>query len=250
MNKKNIIFFLATFVIFSAVASASMIIPSSDRAKERSSASNNSPVIGENWGLERVDFIHYANQKMAEGRPKTEKCYKLLGVSWKNTSVNYVINPTNFSGLTEEFVVSAISTSAEIWDAKTSTELFNNSYEIDYNADYGVQNFKNTMVFGEYPDENVIGVTSIWFTRKGRRIVEFDILFNKNYTWGDAETNPGIMDLQNIATHELGHGIGLDDIYNSTCQTVTMYGYSGNGEIEKRTLEEPDVNGLQSMYGI
>jgi len=31
---------------------------------------------------------------------------------------------------------------------------------------------------------------------------------------------------------------------------VTMYGYSNYGETSKRTLEQPDITGLQSMYGI
>ena len=58
------------------------------------------------------------------------------------------------------------------------------------------------------------------------------------------------MDLENIATHELGHTLGLGDIYTDACQVVTMYGYSGTGDIEKRSLEQPDINGLQTLYGI
>jgi hypothetical protein len=29
-----------------------------------------------------------------------------------------------------------------------------------------------------------------------------------------------------------------------------MYGYSNYGETQKRTLEPPDVKGLQTLYGI
>ena len=76
------------------------------------------------------------------------------------------------------------------------------------------------------------------------------MLFNEHYMWGDAAINPSLMDLQNIATHELGHSIGLGDIYTTTCSAVTMFGYSDNGETSKRTLEQPDITGLQKMYGI
>ena len=56
------------------------------------------------------------------------------------------------------------------------------------------------------------------------------------------------MDLQNIATHELGHAVGLDDIYTSTCSEVTMYGYSTYMETKKRTLEQPDIKGISGIY--
>ena len=58
-----------------------------------------------------------------------------------------------------------------------------------------------------------------------------------------------MVDLQNIATHEIGYGVGLDDVYETACSEVTMYGYSENGETKKRTLDEPDIEGIQKLYG-
>jgi len=111
-----------------------------------------------------------------------------------------------------------------------------------------VQDFKNSVVFGDYPDSSAIAITALWFSRKGKQIVEFDIIFNTRFSWGDAAVNPSLMDLQNIAAHEFGHSVGLDDIYSAECSTVTMYGYSWQGDIQKRTLEEPDIAGLLRMY--
>lgn len=262
---------ITTILVFSITATAGMLISVADKAKEKSKAPEKSPVITETeageWELERIDFIHYAKPETVCGNGVCEKgenarkcpadctggeepdikCYKLLGVKWKNLPVGYVINPAN-SSLTEGFVTSAISTSAETWDAATASELFN-GYIVDYAAQYGVQNFVNAVAFGNYPDVNVIAVTSIWFTRRGRQIVEFDILFDTDFAWGDALINPAVMDLQNIATHELGHGAGLDDIYSDACSEVTMYGYSTEGETKKRTLELSDITGIQKMYG-
>lgn len=246
--KKLILTILVTILALSITATASMMIPANDNAKENAKAPEHSPVIGEYWDLERVDFIHYAKPTTPAKAPKTETCYKLMGVKWTTPPVSYVINPTN-SGLEETFVTSVISTAAETWDVTTASELFNNGYTIDYKAQYGVQNFKNAIAFGDYPDSNVIGVTSVWYTRVGKRIVEFDMLLNTDFTWGNAYGNPSVMDLQNIATHELGHSVGMGDIYSTACSTVTMYGYSIKGETSKRTLEQPDVKGLQSMYG-
>ncbi len=241
-----------TIIAISGIAVASMLIPANENAKENAKAPEKSPVIGDNWDLERVDFIHYAKpSNPGATRTETETCYKLLGVKWSTLPVNYIINPTN-SGLSDEFVTGAISTSAETWDGVIYSELFDNAYSVDYTAKYGVQNFQNAIAFGDYPDNNVIAVTSVWYIRVGKKIVEFDQLYNTRFAWGDA-TNPetsNVMDLQNIATHEFGHGVGLADIYSTTCSAVTMYGYSSNGNVEKRTLEQPDITGLQKMYGL
>ncbi len=257
MKRKKSLWVMSILVIitlvFSVTATASLLIPANDQAKDNARAPEKSPVITETesgeWDLERVDFIHYAKPSNPGKPAKTETCYKLLGVKWATLPVSYVINPANPQGLTEDFVTSAISTSAETWDSATSIELINDVYTVDYSAKYGVQNFKNAIAFGDYPDNNVIAVTSVWFTRVGKRLVEFDQLYNTRFSWGDAAINQTVMDLQNIATHELGHGVGLDDIYSTTCSAVTMYGYSDYGETSKRSLEQPDITGLQKMYG-
>jgi hypothetical protein len=123
-------------------------------------------------------------------------------------------------------------------------------FTIDNSVAYGVQDYTNAIVFGDYPAEGVIAVTSMWWNPATKSIVEFDMMFDTDYTWGDASTNPLLMDLQNIATHEFGHAVGMDDVYTSACIAVTMYGYSDNGDIEKRTLETPDITGLIKLYGL
>ncbi len=60
----------------------------------------------------------------------------------------------------------------------------------------------------------------------------------------------GVMDVQNIATHELGHGFGLADLYKEAQSEQTMYGYGSIGETEKRTLESGDIAGIQVLYGV
>lgn len=246
---------VVAFLLSTVVVRATILIPAADPAKEKGKAPEHSPVINEtesgDWELERIDFVHYAKPEHPGKPPKKPKgpsCFKLLGPKWKSFPVAYVVNPTG-SGLTEEFVITTVSTSAETWDSETSTELFGNEPTLDYGVKYGNQDFVNAIAFGDHPDVNVIAVTSIWYTPRGRRIVEFDILFDTDWVWGNAEADLNKMDLQNIATHELGHGAGLGDIYNDVCSEVTMYGYSKYGETKKRTLEPADITGIQKLYG-
>ena len=76
-------------------------------------------------------------------------------------------------------------------------------------------------------------------------------IFNSNgFTWGNSTIDgSSVMDLQNIATHELGHAIGLKDLYSSACNTETMYKYSGVGDVQKRDLNGGDIAGVIALYG-
>ena len=114
-----------TTLVFSITATASMIIPANDKAKENAGvAVDKSPVIDGDWalptppGLEKIEFIHYKKdfaKPEAARAPQTPSCYKFLTttkVRWKTLAVNYVINPTNPQGLNASFITSAVSTSA------------------------------------------------------------------------------------------------------------------------------------------
>jgi hypothetical protein len=188
MLKKFFVFFIVSVTIFSVsgVVGASMLIPAADQAKDHAMAPEKSPVItesGGDWWLERVDFIHYI-KPTSPGKPaKSDNCYKLMGVKWTTLPVGYVINPTNPQGLDQNSITSEFSKSVETWDGATSADLFGN-YAVDYGAQYGVQDYKNAIDFGNYPQSGVIAVTSVWYTRLGKKIVEFDIRFNAPQIWG------------------------------------------------------------------
>lgn len=208
--------------------------------------------------VDKITIIHYRDGtvKVNGGETNSASCYKLMGIKWNSLPVSYVINPTNNQGLTQDFVTNAISSAAETWDSATSKELFNNAYTIDTFAtfDSSASDGVNEYVFGPYSNSNVIAITNIWYTRNTKAIVDYDVLFNTYYNWYDCTTttcnaaNRG-MDLQNIATHETGHGLGLSDIYSNKCSEVTMYGYSSYGEIKERTLDTADIAGLRAIYG-
>lgn len=207
--------------------------------------------------LQRTVFIHYREGfARGSGGGKTP-CSKLLGVKWKSLPISYVVHPD-----LEAKDPGAIAASAETWDAATSKELFNNvvTFNVTANWDSDAPDLKNELSLGNYPEAGVIAVTVIWsgirIGGKGVEIIEYDILFDTDFTWGDAgptsETalgNTTVMDLQNIAVHEKGHGVGEADVYDASCTDVTMFGLSENGETKKRTLATADISGLQKMYG-
>jgi hypothetical protein len=200
---------------------------------------------GKDIGLVKVTHIHYAKSEARGSKPpKTDTCYKLAGWKWSG--------PVTYTVASDESLYTAIQKADSEWESHTSEDLFNTPATGIY--PWGVRDYTNSVSYGNYKTEGVIAVTVTWYNQRTKTAVESDILFDTGFTWGDATDDPTdpqeVMDLQNIATHEIGHTLGLSDLYTSSCSSVTMYGYSWEGDVTKRTLESPDIIGLQKLYGI
>lgn len=248
---------------------STLIVPANDVAKTQAKISANAPIeqdatgqwIASPPGLEKITLIDYANgytKVVGATKPRAPLAnYALLGkgVKWRNLPVRYVINPSNLFGFSETQISETISLATQEWDSNTSALLFDGSYAFDVTANWDDTNRddRNEISFGNYPEHGVIAITSIWGYFGGplnsRQIVEFDVLFDNDFFWGNADVNLAVMDFQNIATHELGHGFGLDDLYYAGAMEETMYGYSTEGETKKRTLNAGDIAGIQAIYG-
>lgn len=100
---------------------------------------------------------------------------------------------------------------------------------------------------------STLGATFVWYSRISGEVVEVDTVFNKRYPWAifpaspECQSSPEAYDLQNIATHEFGHWVGLDDLFDDADKDLTMYGFSGGGELKKRTLGTGDISGKNEL---
>jgi hypothetical protein len=82
----------------------------------------------------------------------------------------------------------------------------------------------------------------------GSCIVEADTKLSTSVSWGDGSTNSLTTDLQTIVLHELGHWVGLRDLYGHTDTGKTMYGVRGGGDVF-RSLSVADRAGKLWIYG-
>lgn len=215
--------------------------------------------------LEYITIIHFKrgfghkpqhNPGGGTEEPISATCYGFISKGAKLTSTeNLAVNSAG-SGILDTDILNGTQSSATEWDSHTGTSLFGTT-TLSATANFDPGNSPdgvNELSFGNYPTAGVIAVTRIWGIFSGppsiRFIDQFDILFDTDFTWGDATLNSTLMDYKNIATHEIGHGTGLADVYDSPCIDVTMFGLSDNGETKKRDLAPPDITGLQKLYGI
>jgi hypothetical protein len=205
--------------------------------------------------IEKRVFIHRAkpdNPGKPDKPPKGDgggggkEWYKYSGIHWASSdlAVSYIVD-LDGSGLESDPAINIIVSSFEVWDVETETEIFGSPSQGDTVA--GVRDDINGISFGQ-DEPGIIAVTSIWYYTLSGEIVEVDTLFNTYYTWS-LSGDSGKMDLGNIATHEFGHWLLLEDLYNKPAGDQTMYGYSTYGEISKQSLESGDIAGIEAIYG-
>ena len=186
--------------------------------------------------------------------PDTSSCYEFLAkeAKWK-TVEDYMVDPSNIRGLTSEFISEDLALDIGKWETAGSDDILGNEIAEIVNRDtIGSLNGKNEVMFADIDSLGAIGVTIIWGYFGGRpsnrELVEWDMVFDDvDFDWS-ATGEAGKMDFENIATHELGHAVGMGDLYNTECSTQTMYGYASYGETKKQTLEAGDIAGIQKLY--
>ena len=86
-------------------------------------------------------------------------------------------------------------------------------------------------------------MTSFVFYVNTKELIEFDIIFDSEENWLTG------FDIQNVATHELGHTLVLDDLRSPRDGALTMHAYTWPGDTIKRDLGSGDIRGIQAIYG-
>lgn len=173
-------------------------------------------------------------------------CCKTFAKWPVGSDVFYHIDAQNNDGLSKNCVIDDIVNGANAWsDAAAGINL---SY--DSGPGYGAvaQNWINDIIMRPESSGSAIAVTYTWYYRKGRQIIEFDMLFyDKIWTFFSLSCAPDSCDggffVETIATHEFGHGLGID---HNRCQTSIMYPYADY--CATNTLSTDDEGCVSNLY--
>lgn len=187
------------------------------------------------------------------GNKGESSCYSVFAkdAKWKFTE-DYIVDGSNNAGLNANDVSNLIATSLNTWDTEVAFNIFGAQVAgVVDGADNVTPDGKNEILFADIASPGAIAVTITWGRFGGppsqRELVEWDQVYDDvDFNWS---TNgaAGDMDFQNIATHEVGHALGLGHP-EDTCVNETMYRFASKGETKKQDLEGGDIAGVQKLY--
>lgn len=196
------------------------------------------------------------------GDTNGSKCFSFLaqGAKWR-TVEPWMVNPSNLVGLDGVFVANNLTQDIAKWEDATDGVLGNGAgndvlgngsvTDTVLVADTASPDGANEVYFADVAQPGAIAVTIVWGIFAGppsaRELVEWDQVYDDaDFVWSSTGA-PGAMDFENIATHELGHSVGMGHPDDS-CTEETMYRFAADGETKKRDLHTGDVAGMNKLY--
>lgn len=171
------------------------------------------------------------------------RAYMLFGYTWPQSPVPYYINPTNMD-LPTAAIEPAIRTGADAWRLQSGASFafaFAGFSNQTTNTNDGI----NLVMFRNASSGSALATTYSWFS--GTRIIDADIVFwdaGFQFVTGTSGCS-GAFFIEDIATHEFGHALGLG---HSTVATATMYPSISACSQQSRTLDADDIAGVLALY--
>lgn len=208
--------------------------------------------------VEGFMFVDYkkenAKPPWAGGGGGATKCFSFLakGAKWKQLEP-WIANPNNTRGLANDFVFNNLGLDIQKWEDASLINILGDGSTTTTTliADTSSPDGQNEVYFGDVDSAGAIAVTIVWGFFSGppslRELVEWDQVYDQvDFDWSNTG-EAGKMDFENIATHEIGHSVGMGHSPDE-CIEETMYRFASAGETKKRDLNAGDIAGINELY--
>ncbi len=180
---------------------------------------------------------------------KEARAYDTTGYVWTadwlgGAEIPWVMNSDGCPDLSFSLTEEIMETSFDAWE-DVDCSLIGFVYEGETDQAETTMDNVNLMIWRTSDwryGMGVLGLTSTWFSMG--RTTDSDIEFNSvHHTWDEGGVGSST-DLQSVATHEIGHLLGLD---HSEYPSAVMY-YAYSGGTAQRRLTDDDIAGICSLY--
>lgn len=173
----------------------------------------------------------------------TRTSYSLTGWKW-SSAYSGRVDTKSPNGLDPSAIVSAFNAGGNEWDTKVPADIYG-AISAGGTAN-AIRKYDGVNQHGFKKGGNYVAVTYTWSS--GGNALESDAAYNTAYAWSTSGA-ANAMDLQNVATHELGHTFGMGHAANQAAnECLTMYPYVDYGWTHQRTLGDGDILGIDAIY--
>lgn len=177
------------------------------------------------------------------GRAVTDYIYSSMRWDYASLPITWKFNTTNAPA----GALAAVQAGPDTWEADAGSNM-DFTYGGTTTSLPDVADGVNTVAWAENISGSELAHCMYWYygATWGSEIVEFDINFNRYYSWSTAPTGSQY-DIQTVATHEFGHTLNLGDMYYAGASGQMMYGYTSAAQV-KHSLGDGDVAGIHVIY--